>query len=560
MKYRYLEYCEKIMSGQIVSGHYLRKAVERMYSDFERQESDSFPFIFLPEQAEKVIAFVRFTGAIDPLPFQEWLISQIYGWRYKDDPDRRRFEEVFISMAKKNGKTLLMSPLLIYDTLFTKKPETYVISTNLEISARSYDNVAEVIEETPELEEALDLKGSRKEVFNYAARGKMKFFSSDKKKNGLGASMLVMDEAAFYDDYVLAERLRSGMRARWNSLAITITTNGENKNLPYYEEYEKNKKILDGIYQDETCFIALYELDEEDIENDRFIDNPDCWIKANPALDNAELKVKDKLTVEKIQKDLERAAMTPSKKQRIYLYNFNLWSDHAKTWIPSETWEKNRGELPREELKGRRCCGGLDIATVGDLTMFTLYFEPIDGKFPVLHRAYIAEAKLREKELHEAAQYTDWIEKGYVTVCPGNTVQPNMVCDDIIQDAQEFNLLEIGIDPNYHAGEYSEKLEDEAGLNLVEIRQGIAHFSPFTKAWERDVLDGNVIDPNPIMAYCLGNAEIRPDANNNYKPLKLEGKYKNKIDAVITSIQAHARMKANLNKKEEAFHSVWDLE
>jgi phage terminase large subunit-like protein len=550
--YRFIEYAEKVITKEIMTGRYLYKAVERFVRDLESQEDENFPYYFDTGEAQKIIDFVRFTGIIEPLPFQEWIYSQIYGWRHKAEPSLRRFQEAFISMAKKNGKTLFISPLLLHDLYFTDKAEAYVISTNSEISNRSYENIRNIIDEIPEFSNTLRI--TRSEITNSQNRGRLKFFSSDKNKNGLGASLLVADEGAFFEDYVLFDRLRTGMKARRNKLIITISTNGENKNLPYYEEYEKNRKVLDGVYEDDRIFIAIYELDEGDKLEDQ-----SNWVKCNPALDNDELNIQDKLTHDSLEYDLKQAEMVPSKKQRILLYNFNLWSEHSKTWINGDIWNKSRGQLPRETLRDLRCCGGLDISEVSDLTTFSLYFEPVEGRFPTLHKAYISEASLEQRELHESTQYRKWIEEGWITLCKGNTINHKQVAQDIIDLSVEFKLLEIGIDPNYKAQEYIRILEDDNDLTLIEVRQGIAYFSPFTKEWERDLLEGKIIDENPVMAYCLGNAEIRPDVNNNYKPLKRNNQYKNKIDMVITAIMAHSRMKANLNKKVETFHSVWDL-
>jgi len=51
-------------------------------------------------------------------------------------------------------------------------------------------------------------------------------------------------------------------------------------------------------------------------------------------------------------------------------------------------------------------------------------------------------------------------------------------------------------------------------------------------------LEDKIIDPNPVMKWMVSNAVIKPDANNNYKPLKEYKSSTKRIDGVITSIMA----------------------
>jgi phage terminase large subunit-like protein len=41
-----------------------------------------------------------------------------------------------------------------------------------------------------------------------------------------------------------------------------------------------------------------------------------------------------------------------------------------------------------------------------------------------------------------------------------------------------------------------------------------------TKDYERFIYEDKIIDGNPVMKWMISNAVIKPDANQNYKPLK----------------------------------------
>lgn len=61
-----------------------------------------------------------------------------------------------------------------------------------------------------------------------------------------------------------------------------------------------------------------------------------------------------------------------------------------------------------------------------------------------------------------------------------------------------------------------------------------------TQAYEKTIRDGKLVDNSDVMAWMINNAEIRPDANGNYKPMKPSKTSTRRIDGVITSIMAHS--------------------
>src|SRR5690625_2518731 len=54
--------------------------------------------------------------------FQLFIIYSLYGWYRKENTDLRRFNKALISMARKNGKSFLISGPAIYELLAGKNP------------------------------------------------------------------------------------------------------------------------------------------------------------------------------------------------------------------------------------------------------------------------------------------------------------------------------------------------------------------------------------------------------------------------------------------------------
>jgi phage terminase large subunit-like protein len=101
------------------------------------------------------------------------------------------------------------------------------------------------------------------------------------------------------------------------------------------------------------------------------------------------------------------------------------------------------------------------------------------------------------------------------------------------------------------------QLENETSLILVPYSQSLKNIGTPTKSFEKAVLDGVIVDPNPIMKWMVTNVFIKPDVNGNYKPLKETRSGTKRIDGVITSIMAFDRLNANSNvEKEYSFADI----
>jgi phage terminase large subunit-like protein len=74
-----------------------------------------------------------------------------------------------------------------------------------------------------------------------------------------------------------------------------------------------------------------------------------------------------------------------------------------------------------------------------------------------------------------------------------------------------------------------------------------------TKQFEARVIDGKILhNGDPLTAWMIGNATIKPDANGNYKPIKSD-KIIKKIDGVITGLMTAAMVMAGAE-------STWNYE
>lgn len=539
------KYCKDILSGKIPSGTYTRKAVERFQRDLKRQEEPSFPYEFCPQLAEEVIEFAE--SLIIPdiqredesknlilLPWMLFIYYQIWGWRHKADNNIRRFRYGYCEVARKNSKTTsILFPFVLWDFISTDSAESYFVSADGLQSEKSYKELNYIIKADKDLSKhtastvnAITLNHSRIAFFSSESMG------IDSYKN----SMSIIDEYHGYSSDKIVTAFRYGGRARANNLVMIITSAGNDISGPCYAEALRCKKILNGAFDDETYFGVIYAYDDEDKWDD-----PSLFIKANPSLGNF-------LKQEILENDLSDALTLIAHSPDFKAKTCGIWVSAVSNWIPIQKWERNKNYIFDEaQLDGRDCCAAFDLSSVNDFTALTLYFQLEDGKYYPKHFFYVPSETVMERYKKENINILSWIQSGIVKSIEGSTIDQNVIFDDIISLSKKYHIKEIAYD-RWQSSLLTEKISSEIDSVLIEYDQSLKSMGPATKRFEKAILDGEIVDNNPVMQWMLSNVRIQRDRNDNYKPLKEYASSGRRIDGVITSIMAFDRLVENKDK------------
>lgn len=546
------QYIEDIKSGKTLAGDYVKLAVKRFENDYEKSLNDSnYPFYFDEEKAEKFIKFseclklYKDKWANKPLryePWQKFILCQIYGWCEKKT-GKRRFTKAFIFVARKNGKTVMVSTCLLYDLLTTAGAECYCAATKREQSKIAFDNCKEMVKKNKGLSSRLDIYKSSSRIVYERTASKLEALSSDyDSMDGLNPSCVIVDECSAMKDYNIVKVLQSGMYARPEPLMIEITSGSDDMYSVGRQEYERSAKILQGSIEADDYFCILYTLDKNDDWKD-----PKNYIKANPNLGVS-------IQLDALIKARDEAIQNPSLEGEFRTKNLGQFVSPISVWIDYKTWDKcvkNARTYPfpsDEELKKCVCVGAVDLAERLDMTAYTLYFyDPSTKKYYARHRIYFPEEQLQAKMKKDSPMMLKWIEEGYVKMTPGSITNYGMMFKDILDDASKYQIREIAYDP-YN----SVSLINEIGpyIDLVEVAQNMKNISPMSKDWEGAVVNGDIVDDNPVMKWMVSNCKIKTDLDGNIKPIKdaASNTSSKRIDCVITSLMAHGRIKALLEE------------
>ena len=543
-KFTYLEYIREVTSGKVPVCKMVKLAVKRHVSDLKKSKAGTFPYYFDQKKAQSAIIFfsllVHTKGKLagqklKPEPWQQFIIAMIYGWR-RIDNGKRRFRKAYIQVSRKNGKSFIAAGVSLYDLITEPGAEVYSAATKKDQARIVFDDAKKTVQYSK------DLKKYIKPLAHSltCADGSMKPLASDSNTlDGLNPSCAIIDEYHAHKTTELIDVIDTGMRARQQPLMFIITTAGNNRNAPCFEEYENCKKLLSGAdgYENDEYFCIIYELDKGDDWREE-----KNWYKANPNLGVS-------VELDAMRAAFREAMLSSTKETAFRTKNLNEWMNIAEAWITEQRWSKCYQKYDEKKLLKLRCWGGIDLSKRLDFTVLTWYFMLSNGKRYAKHYFYIPEGQIDAKMKQDSYRIRQWIKEGYITATPGDTQDFTFMYNQICEDSKKYEIEEIAYDRNL-AEHLIQGLEAE--FNCVEFSQSIIGMSEPSKAWEQAVAEGKIIDNNPVMAWMVSCTTVKPDANGNIKPIKPDtNKTSKRIDGVITSIMANNRLEVSIADEEK---------
>lgn len=542
------QYAADIQKGRIPSCLWTRKAIERYTRDLRKSKSEDYPFIYNQRAADRLLSFAEELRPGDLngerlhlLPWQVFVLSQLEGWRYKDEPQRKRYRTAYIEVNRKNGKTTgILLPLVLFNFLKYKASESYLISSRDDLAEKTFKEVSFIIHSDKALDAALRCMSLSITFKDTKEQSRLGFFcDGGKSVDGFRPRFFCLDE---YHEYATDKMLTSmamGMRSKRDAQGVMITTADTDVSRPCFEQHTKARRVLSGTQTQENFFAIMYAIDETDDWHDKR-----AWQKANPSMGAF-------ITEDVIASDVADAELTPHKIPELKAKTFGIWGGGGEhSWIAAEVWQKNASiAVDWDTFKGEQCFGGLDLAQVDDMCAYTLMFER-EGKRYFKHRFYIPQETVNDRYRKENVNFLAWVESGIVTAIPGATIDYAFILRDVVADSNVYKIEGIGYD-KWKAAQLIEAIDKERpAIVLAEIDQRLQKLSALTQDYEKLVRDGLLVDNNPVMLWMINNVVVKPDANGNYKPLKSSKASTQRIDGVISSIMAYGVANSDTFRKK----------
>ena len=534
------QYAASVRNGEIITGKYIKKAVERFYDWVENAETKGY--VLDHSNGMHVILFfemflVHTKGikAGEPFilsPYQQFTFYNIFAWKQKNASGQwvRVIKTIYEKVARKNGKTAGLSGLGLYCQAFDNEqgPEIYVGATK-ELQAKIlWEQAFNFVYKSIKLRRA-GFKNTQREIKFQKTMGVFRFLGGDSKTlDGLNPSVAIVDEYHSHKDDGVREVLESAMGARLQPLMYIITTAGFNKASVCKLYEDVCKEILDGIKEDDSTFIMIHEPDDADDW-----EQPETWMKANPNLGFS-------VNIEYLKSEYKKAYNQPSKVPNFKTKHCNFWVDGANVWIPAEIWDANKvDEIPVSKFRELGSFAGGDLSTTTDITAYAILSEPDENKIRYLKVFFFCpKDTIDKRSKDDRVPYRYWADAGYLIATPGNTVDYDYYIDKICETYYDYNVKRIELD-QWNASQVATKLMEQ-GCNVSFFSQQIATISSPTKNFEKLLYDGKIKhDGNPILSWMLGGCVIYQDANENIKVHKGQSNAGNKrVDGIIAAIMA----------------------
>lgn len=531
------QYARAVVSGEILAGELVRLACQRHLDDLLRDDvyydavaaNVAIEFFGLLKHSKG-----RWAGAVFDLQlWQVFFIGCISGWK-RTATKKRRFRFAHLEVARKNGKTTLASGigLLLFLLDGEAGAEVYNVATKLDQAKLCHEESKRMIAASPAIKKRCVVY--KNNINCPSTASKYEPLGRDSETlDGLNVSGAVCDELHAWKDRSLWDVIETACGAREQPLIISTTTAGFNRQSIWWERREHLVQVLRGVRQDDAVFGLIYTLDEDDDWTDET-----TWGKANP---NLSVTVK----LEDLRAECEQAKAIPGKQNSFKRLKLDLPTDQAELWLDLAKWDKCKGVVDEELLRGRPCFGGMDLSATNDTTALAWLFLPTDDDplYRLLVRFWLPGDDLYEREKRDGQPYRQWAEEGHLKLTDGEFIDYASVelqilgdpANGVEGDAEKFDVKALLFD-RWMANQLTSKLLDE-GIDVQGFGQGFASMAAPVKEFEKLVGAARLIhNGNPLLRAQIGSAAVKQDEAGNRKPSKKHSTAR--IDGPVASVMA----------------------
>lgn len=544
------KYIDEVENGNILVCEKIQMAIDRHKKDIERSKRDDFPYYYEPKYTQNIVKFISMlpdpkSGKPNKLAlFQKFILGMLWGWRRKKD-NTKRFRKAYLSLARKQGKSLIVSGIALYCLIYERNPRQ---ARQIYATANKRDQAKIVFTMVKSQLKALRGKSKAIQKFTKVLQNEltttddsfMKPLSADADTlDGLDTLLGIFDEYALSKTTEMMDVIETSMGQQIEPLTIIISTASSKLNYPMYSiEYQYVTKLLKEEVVGDEYLALCWEQD-----NAKEVADTDMWIKSNPLMELSEQK--ERLTESK--KRLLDEGKAKGSISNVLTKEFNIWVQSSKeSYMSEEEWTSAVAPdyIKQTDLTGREIYIGVDLSRVNDLTSIS-WVIPIreESKFFVDSYSFVANrGGIEAKEKEDKTPYRQYEQAGYCTISssPDGLIDyhdlVNWLTDFI--ESNNFELKGIFYDP-YNAGNVITDLSKFYEKEMIEVRQGLITLNVPTKQFRTDVIKGKTVHSNnPLLNRAIRNAITK---ENNDTIMIDKAMNRNKIDPLDALINAYTQ-------------------
>ena len=509
-----LAYYQQIVDGTVVVGKWVRLLYEYIVKGLEQRS-----FFYSHKKAQAAVLFVEqfchhhegelAPGRIKLELWQKALVSLIFG--IVDTMGVRQFREIFVVIARKNGKTLLGAAIAAYCTFLDGEygGRIYFTAPKLEQASLCFEAYCQMILQEPELNAMAQKRRTDIYVAQNNTTAKPLAFSA-KKSDGLNISLAIADEVASWSgDQGLKfyEVIKSSFGARKQPLLLAMTTSGYINDGIFDELMKRGTRFLLGDSKERRLLPLLYMIDDVEKWNDI-----NELRKSNPNLGVS-------VSVDYMLEEIAVAEGSLSKKAEFITKYCCLKQNSSTAWLNAQDVAKCAGpELTLEDFRGCYCVGGIDLSRTTDLTAACIVIQK-SGRLYTFCQFFLPSEKIDEATARDGLPYRAYVQRGLLKESGENFVDYHDCYKWFTDLIEKYQIYPLKVGYDRYSAQYLVQDLAAYGFHLDDVYQG-NNLSPVIEEVEGLIKDGVVsIGDNDLLKVHLLDSALKQDNDTMRKRL-----------------------------------------
>lgn len=542
-----LSYKSQCETGEILVGQDMWQQLCNLEEDLRDDR-----FRFCTEDSNIRIDFIENCCRLTKSPFynkpmelllwQKALIETAYSFKILSIDSGEwvdRFLEILLLIARKNGKTELISALELTEMTIGKEGSDIICSGmddgTSDLAFTTADTMRTLMDPKSQ-----DTWRNQKGLKCFATNNHIyKLSDSTRQKEGRNIDFAGIDEVWALTDGGIYTPIQQSTSTKDYYKIFLFGSEGFVDGGLLDKKRKEYLKIVRRESDKDADLRKLPWLYTQDSEHEVWNTNQDginkAWMKSNPSLGAVKKWSYLKDRVDEGREDKSARIMTLSK-------DFDFKQNSVTSWLSIEEYDYSC-EFDLSEFEGCFYIGGVDLAETTDLcSARIMMMKPGQKEKYIFQHYFIPEAKLeKNNDDHLAgARYSEWIKDGYMTISGDSEVILSDVADWFYMLFRDYKLklFKVGYDQKF-AVDWLKRMEDPFGwtkrgedADLIMINQEAKTLTGAIKLTEAE-FKAHLIqyNNNPVDRWCLSNAGLKIDKNGS---LIVKQEPNKRIDGAVT--------------------------